>query len=380
VRPSYVLGGRAMEIVSNTTELMQYIGRATEISEGRPILIDQYLEGREVEVDAVSDGENILIPGIMEHVERAGVHSGDSMAMYPDITLTTAEAATIVDYTGRMARGLGVKGLMNVQFVVMSDGLYRDPVTFDESAPMISSIYVIEVNPRASRTIPFISKVTDVPMVDIATRVMLGSSLVDLGYTPGLVPRRNLVGVKAPVFSMSKLAGVDTYLGPEMKSTGEVMGIDFELRPALAKALIAGNLMLPAKGSILVTIADKDKTEAVPWLKQLHEIGYLFYATVGTAALLKGLGIPVIQVNKIGEPVPNAQSIVADGIVDGVVNTIANVAASLRDGFEIRRTATERRIPCYTSLDTARVVVETLAYGGLEYSVLPTADYVDVKR
>ena len=377
VRPSYVLGGRAMEIVENATELVRYLTMAVEVGQGRPVLIDKYLEGREVEVDAVCDGEGVVIPGIMEHVERAGVHSGDSMAVYPDLTLAESEVQTLVDYTARIGLALGVIGLMNIQFVIMSEERHRDPATFDRSAPIKSSIYVLEVNPRSSRTIPFISKVTGVPMVEMATNVMLGQSLTSQGYAFGLQKRRSLVGVKAPVFSMSKLTGVDTYLGPEMKSTGEVMGIDTELRPALAKALLAANLMLPPQGNLLVTIADKDKPEAALWLKLLGGLDYRLWATSGTAALIRGLGLPVTEVNKVGERTPSSISVVTDGTVDGVVNTISDATASLRDGFEIRRAATERRIPCYTSLDTARVAVEALAYQGIEYHVLPNAAYVD---
>ncbi len=377
VRPSYVLGGRAMEIVENATELVRYLTLAVELGQGRPVLIDRYLEGREVEVDAVCDGEGVVIPGIMEHVERAGVHSGDSMAVYPGLTVAESEAQTLVDFTKRIGLALGVMGLMNIQFVIMSEERHRDPATFDRAAPIESSIYVLEVNPRSSRTIPFISKVTGVPMVELATNVMLGRSLTSQGYAFGLQKRRPLVGVKAPVFSMSKLTGVDTYLGPEMKSTGEVMGIDTEFRPALVKALLAANLMLPPQGDLLVTIADKDKAEAALWLKSLGGLDYRLWATSGTAALIRGLGLPVTEVNKVGEQTPNSISVVTDGTMDGVVNTVSNAAAALRDGFEIRRAATERRIPCYTSLDTARAAVEALAYQGLEYHVLPTAVYVD---
>ena len=376
VRPSYVLGGQAMEVVDTVTALVRYLSHAVAIGQGKPILIDKYIRGREVEVDAICDGENVLIPGIMAHVERAGVHSGDSMAVYPAITLNAEEATTVIRYAKAIGLGLGVLGLMNIQFVVTANDGDRDPQTFDPKAPTDSSVYVIEVNPRSSRTIPFISKVSGVPMIDLATRVILGNSLQDMGWASGLHPRRPLVGVKAPVFSMSKLGGVDTYLGPEMKSTGEVMGIDAEYRPALAKALIAANLMLPTQGSLLVTIADRDKPEAIPWLKLLHKLGYRLLATTGTAALIHGLGIPVEHVNKSGELTPNAVSVIADGTVDGVVNTVAETAVAMRDGFEIRRAATERRIPCYTSTDTIRSVVEALSYGGLDYGVHTTAEYL----
>ena len=366
VRPSYVLGGRAMEIVDNATEFVRYMVRAIEVGDGHPILIDRYFEGVEVEMDAVCDGKQVLIPGIMEHVERAGVHSGDSMAVYPAVTLTDGEVTSIVEHTTRIGLALGVRGLMNIQYVIMRGGEPNEP-----------SVYIIEVNPRASRTIPFISKVTGVPMVKLATNVMQGTSLDEQGYRGGLQPRTPLVGVKAPVFSMSKLTGVDTYLGPEMKSTGEVMGIDTAYSPAMAKALIAADMMLPSQGALLVTVADRDKPEAVPWLKVLHDLGYQLYATSGTSALISGLGIPVTTVNKAFEKTPNALSLVLDGTVDGVVNTIAEAAAAMRDGFEIRRAATERRIPCYTSMDTARTAVEALAYGGGEFHIAPTRKYVD---
>ena len=365
VRPSYVLGGRAMEIVEDATHLVRYLSAAVEAGQGRPILIDKYFGGMEVEVDAVCDGKSVVIPGIMQHVERAGVHSGDSMAVYPAFSLTEREVEALVDFTTRIGLGLDVRGLMNIQYVVMDQGTEH------------SETYVIEVNPRASRTIPFITKVTGLPMVQMATNVMLGQSLEDQGYTSGLAPSRPLFGVKAPVFSMSKLGGVDTYLGPEMKSTGEVMGVDESEHAAMAKALMAASLMLPAKGSLLVTIADRDKPSAVSWLKELGTMGYRLYATSGTAALIEGLGIPVTTVNKAGEPEPNAFSIVQGGEVNGVVNTIAEVSASLRDGFEIRRAATERRIPCYTSIDTARAAVEALTRAGQHIHIATTPEYVD---
>ena len=374
VRPSYVLGGRAMEIVDNATEFVRYLTRAVEAAPGRPILVDTYFEGREVEVDAVVDGSDVLIPGIMEHIERAGVHSGDSMAVFPAVHLTAHESDAIVDYTTRIGLALGVCGLMNVQYVIINRSRpYGLMVPADQG---LSSIYVIEVNPRSSRTVPFISKVTGIPLVKLATRVMLGSSLSDQGYAPGLAPAPPMVSVKAPVFSMSKLAGVDTYLGPEMKSTGEVMGIDLQLRPAVAKALMAANLMLPTSGSLLVTIADRDKAEAAPWLKLLAQLDYRLYATSGTAALMAGLGLNATVVNKAGGPEPNAYSVVASGEMDAVINTVEEVAAARRDGFEIRRAATERRIPCYTSLDTAKAALESLVFGRGEYCVAPTVDYV----
>ena len=378
VRPSYVLGGRAMEIVQNATELVRYMTGALEAGGGRRVLIDKYFEGREVEVDAVCDGQDVLIPGIMEHVERAGVHSGDSMAIYPGLTLTEGEVDTIVDYTTRIGRALQVKGLMNIQYVVVGGGPYRSPGSnWKGPTSAGTQVFVIEVNPRSSRTIPFISKVTGVPMVRLAVKAMLGRSLKDLGYGTGLWKKQDLVAVKAPVFSMSKLAGVDNYLGPEMKSTGEVMGIDKDFAPAVAKALMSAGVMLPRGGSILLTIADRNKAESVPMIRQLAQAGYRLYATGGTAAMIQGIGIDVTAVPKAqtGER-PNTVDIIVDRTVDAVVNTIEGDRESLEDGFEIRRAAVDHRIPCFTSLDTARAAVESLLDGGVNYDVRPLGEYL----
>ena len=376
MRPSYVLGGRAMEIVQNATELVRYMTHAFEAGMGRRVLIDKYFEGREVEVDAVCDGENVLIPGIMEHVERAGVHSGDSMAIYPGLTLTEAEVDTIVDYTTRIGLELQVKGLMNIQYVVIGGAAYRSPATNQDGGNQNTQVFVIEVNPRASRTIPFISKVTGVPMIRLAIKAMLGKSITEAGYEGGLWKRQKLVAVKAPVFSMSKLSGVDTYLGPEMKSTGEVMGIDTNFSSAVAKALIASGMMLPEKGSILLTIADRDKADAVPMIRQLAEAGYGLFATAGTAGMIRGLGIDAFAIPKAqtGDR-PNTVDIIADGTVSAVVNTIEGDRESLEDGFEIRRAAVDQRIPCFTSLDTARAAVESLIGGAVNYNIKPLPEY-----
>jgi len=363
VRPSYVLGGRAMEIVHNASELIRYMRQAMELDTRHPVLIDKYLEGKEVEVDAIGDGETVLIPGIMEHIERAGVHSGDSMAVYPGVNLTEPEIKTIVDYTIRIGLALKIKGLMNIQFVIM-------PGT-DQS-----SVYVLEVNPRASRTIPFISKVTGVPIVNVATKVMLGKSLKEQGYETGLWQRQPLVGIKAPVFSMSKLLGVDTYLGPEMKSTGEVMGIDYTFDAALAKALLAAGLMLLPQGAILFSVADRDKPEALPIIRKFSQVGYKLYATEGTAAMIEAVGLSVKMISKkLSEGHPNIIDIINNGTVNGVVNTVTGGHIPLRDGFQIRRAAAERRIPCFTSLDTARAAVEALVNGSQIYSAQPLPDY-----
>jgi carbamoyl-phosphate synthase large subunit len=365
VRPSYVLGGRAMEIVHNATELVRYMSLAIELDTKHPVLIDKYLEGKECEVDAICDGEDVLIPGVMEHIERAGVHSGDAMAVYPGVNLSEVEVDTLVDYAVRIGRRLNIKGLMNVQFIVMPgmDGLQ-------------STVYVLEVNSRASRTVPFISKVTGVPMVKVATRVMLGHSLKKQGYFTGLWPKQKSIAIKAPVFSMSKLTGVDTYLGPEMKSTGEVMGIDYTFESALAKALISANLMLAPQGGILLSVADRDKPESLPIIRKLAKIGYKLYATEGTAAMIEAAGLTVnVTTKKLHEGHPNVVDIIVDSSVNAVINTVTGGRIPLRDGFEIRRTAAERRVPCFTSLDTARAAVQVILNGAQNYNIQPLPVY-----
>ena len=364
VRPSYVLGGRAMEIVHNETEMIRYLTEALELNSQHPVLIDKYLQGKEVEVDAVSDGKEVLIPGIMEHIERAGVHSGDALAIYPGVNLTAEEVNTMVDYTTRIGLALQVKGLMNVQMLIMREN-------------GCSSVYVFEVNPRASRTVPFISKVTGVPLVRIAIKVMAGISLAEQGYNGGLGKKQKLVGIKAPVFSMSKLIGVDNYLGPEMKSTGEVMGVDYTFDSALVKALLAAGLMLPEKGGMLLSIADRDKAESLPLIKKLHSLQYGLYATEGTAAMIEAAGLPVKMVTKkLSEGHPNVIDVIQDNSVAGVINTVTGGRLPLKDGFDIRRAAVEKRIPCFTSLDTARVVVEAMSGVGQTFSVQPLREYL----
>ena len=379
VRPSYVLGGRAMEIVRDARELRRYMVDALAAGEGRRVLIDKYFEGREVEVDAVCDGESVLIPGIMEHVERAGVHSGDSMAIYPGLTLSSEEIDTVVDYTTRIGRALDVRGLMNIQFVVLGGPAYRSPGQANGGkGAEDTEVYVLEVNPRSSRTIPFISKVTGVPMVRLAINAMLGKSLQEQGYEGGLWKKQDLVGVKAPVFSMSKLAGVDTYLGPEMKSTGEVIGLDYEFGPAVTKALMAAGLMLSDGGAILLSIADRDKADSLQMVRDLAAAGYRLYATAGTAAMIRGQGIDAVEVPKLDEPGrPNVVDVIADGTVNAVVNTLTGDREALKDGFEIRREAVERRIPCFTSLDTARAAVESLTNDANAYNVKPLRSYLN---
>jgi len=359
VRPSYVLGGRAMEVVHSSDHLARYIRKQTNLTTEHPILIDKYLVGKEVEVDAICDGERVLIPGIMEHIERAGVHSGDSFAVYPAINLFPAEVERIVDYTTRIALGLNARGLVNIQYVIHAGHLY-----------------VIEVNPRSSRTVPFLSKATGVPMVKLATNIMLGTSLEEQGYEGGLWPRQPLTAVKAPVFSMAKLRGVEVHLGPEMKSTGEVMGVDRTFASAFFKALISSGLSFPKHGSILITLADEDKVDALPMIGQLARMGFKLYATEGTAAMIERAGVPVQMVTKrIGRGSPDMLDVILNGTVDGVINTPGPADKEMLDGLEIRRAAVERGIPCITSVDTARSVVDAMEKASSMYSVEPIQMY-----
>jgi carbamoyl-phosphate synthase large subunit len=359
VRPSYVLGGRAMEVVHSADYLARYLASSVDFRRGYPILIDRYLEGKEVEVDAICDGEEVLIPGVMEHIERAGVHSGDSFAVYPGVNLFPSDIERIVDYTTRIARELGVIGLVNIQYVIHSGRLY-----------------VLEVNPRASRTVPFLSKATGVPIIDIATQAMLGRSLKEQGYSGGLWPRQPLAAVKAPVFSMAKLRGVEVNLGPEMKSTGEAMGIDREFAPAFFKALLASGLSISGRSSVLVSLADRDKPESLPMIEQLVRMGCRVFATEGTAQMIERAGMPVQMVTKrIGKGRPDMLDVILEGTVQGIINTPGPAEKEVLDGFQIRRAAVEKGIPCITSIDTARAVVEAMRLSSGAYSVLPLPAY-----
>ncbi len=343
VRPSYVLGGRAMEIVYQTEELLHYMENAVKINPQHPVLIDRYLTGKEIEVDAISDGETVYIPGIMEHIERAGVHSGDSIAVYPQQTLTDHVKQQIIDHTIALAKGLNIIGLLNIQFVVYNE-----------------EVFVIEVNPRSSRTVPFLSKITGVPMANIATKVILGQTLPSLGYTTGLHPESEGVYVKVPVFSFAKLRNVDISLGPEMKSTGEVMGKDYTLEKALYKGLVASGITIPNYGSVLLTVADKDKEEALEIAKRFATIGYQLLATSGTASYLQKANIPVTVVNKIGSEAPNLIDVIRQGKAQFVINTLTKGKQPARDGFRIRRETVENGVACLTSLDTAKAIVKVL--------------------
>ncbi|MCW4452523.1 carbamoyl-phosphate synthase large subunit [Kaistella sp. BT6-1-3] len=343
VRPSYVLGGRAMEIVYDENDLKHYMTNAVKENSEHPILIDRYLTGKEVEVDAISDGETVVIPGIMEHIERAGVHSGDSIAVYPPQNITAKQIDTLVDYTERLAKGLNVIGLMNIQYV-LSDG----------------EVYVIEVNPRSSRTVPFLSKITGIPMANLATKAILGKKLKDLGYKNGLAPEQPGVFVKVPVFSFSKLTKVDTSLGPEMKSTGEVMGKDTTLEKALYKGFVAAGRKMPTHGSILFTVADKHKEEAAEMARRFHEVGFRIWATEGTARYFEDHGIPVKIGYKIGEEDVNLIDLIQKGKVQYVVNTTTKGKQEERDGFQIRRMSVENGVPCLTSMDTVEAILKVI--------------------
>ena len=349
VRPSYVLGGRAMEIVRSRAELLHYMHYVVEVSPDAPILVDKYVLGKEAEVDVIGDGEDCLIPGIMEHIERAGVHSGDSMAVFPPQSLSSAVQGRMVDYAIRVARALKIVGLMNIQFVV--DG---------------EDVFILEVNPRSSRTVPYLSKITGVPMVQVATRCMLGERLRDMGYKTGLYaggterPVRH-VSVKAPVFSFAKLTKVDVNLGPEMKSTGEIMGTDFDYPRALYKAMVASGVDMPPRGAIIATISDPDKQEALPVLRGFYDLGYKLICTAGTARFLADNGIEAQTANKIHEGGRTLVSLIQEARVNLLINTVSSNKRSEQEARLLRRAAVENGVPCLTSLDTAAALFEALA-------------------
>ena len=341
VRPSYVLGGQGMEIAyndRNITDFMRIINRTVQ---EHPILIDKYLMGREVEVDGVFDGEDILIPGIMEHIERAGVHSGDSISVYPTIHVEDKHKETILRYTRDLAKALGVIGLINIQFIIYND-----------------DVYVIEVNPSSSRTIPYISKVTGVPIIDLATKVMVGQKLKDLGYGTGIYKEADYYAVKMPVFSFEKLTDVDTGLGPEMKSTGEVLGIAESFPQALLKAFKGANMRVPKKGGrIIITVKDEDKQEIVGIARGFADMGIEILATAGTCEVLHEAGVPCTQVARVSEAHPNISDMIASGTIDLVINTPTKGRRHDTDGFKIRRATVEHSVGCVTAIDTARAML-----------------------
>ena len=343
VRPSYVLGGQGMEIAYNDRDITVYMEIINRSVQEHPILVDKYVVGKEVEVDAVCDGENILIPGIMEHIERTGVHSGDSISVYPTQTISQKDIDTIIDYTEKLARALNVVGLINIQFIVAPDG-----------------VYIIEVNPRSSRTVPYISKVTNVPIVKLAVRAMMGEKLVDMGYGIGLNPAADYVAVKMPVFSFEKLHDVDTSLGPEMKSTGEVLGIAPTFHEALYKSFVASNMKIPTEGNLLITVRDTDKEEVCALAREFEKHGFRIYATGGTCQYLIDKGVNAKKVNKIAEGAPDILDFISGGGCDLVINTPTRGRQHNRDGFKIRRTSVERSIPCLTSLDTAKALLASI--------------------
>ncbi len=343
VRPSYVLGGQGMHIAFNDAEIAEFIDNINQIAQDHPILIDKYLMGKEIEVDAVCDGTDILIPGIMEHIERTGVHSGDSISVYPAPTISDEVKEIIVDYTKRLAQALHVVGLINIQFIVM-DG----------------QVYVIEVNPRSSRTVPYISKVTGIPIVDLATRVILGESLRSMGYTADIAPEADYVAIKMPVFSFEKLRGAEISLGPEMKSTGECLGIAKSFNEALYKAFLGAGIQLPKYKQMIITVNDKDKPEAVGVARRFEALGYRIYATRSTAKYLQEHGVHALRVNKLSQESPNVLDLILGHRIDLVIDTPTQGRDKSRDGFLIRRNAIETGVHCLTSMDTANALALSL--------------------
>ena len=351
VRPSYVLGGQGMQIAFNDEEIEEFIGIINRIAQDHPILVDKYLQGKEIEVDAVCDGTDILIPGIMEHIERTGVHSGDSISVYPAPTISDKVKDTIVEYTKRLAQALHVVGLINIQFIAMNE-----------------EVYVIEVNPRSSRTVPYISKVTGIPIVDLATKVIIGNTIRGLGYEPGLAPVADYIAIKMPVFSFEKLRGAEISLGPEMKSTGECLGIAKTFNEALYKAFLGAGVQLPKYKQMIMTVKDADKPEAVGVAKRFEALGYKIYATRSTAKYLQEHGVNALRVNKISQESPNVMDLILGHKIDLVIDTpTQGNGDKTRDGFLIRRNAIETGVYCITAMDTANALARSLetAHGEL---------------
>ncbi len=345
VRPSYVLGGQGMRIAINDHDIEEFIGIINQIAQDHPILVDKYLQGKEIEVDAVCDGEDILIPGIMEHIERAGIHSGDSISVYPAQSISEKTKRIIEDYTKKLARSLHVIGLINIQFIVCGE-----------------EVYVIEVNPRSSRTVPYISKVTGIPIVPLATKVIIGGKIKELGYTPGLAPEADYFAVKMPVFSFEKIRGADISLGPEMKSTGECLGIAKTFDEALYKAFLGAGIKLPKHKNMIITVRDEDKEKAVEIGRRFERIGYRIFATRGTADAMKAAGVKANAVNKIEQESPNLMDLILGHKIDLVIDTPPQGAERAGDGFVIRRNAIETGVNVLTAIDTAEALIESLEH------------------
>ena len=343
VRPSYVLGGQGMQIAVNDEDVEEYISVINRIAQEHPILVDKYLKGKEIEVDAVCDGKDILIPGIMEHIERAGIHSGDSISVYPARSISDDVQAVITEYTQRLAEALHVVGLINIQFIVCRE-----------------QVYVIEVNPRSSRTIPYISKVTGIPLVALACQVIMGKSIRELGYQPGLYPKGPYYAVKMPVFSFEKIRGADVSLGPEMKSTGECLGVAKCFKTALYKAFSGAGIHIPKYRRMVLSVRDEEKAEGVEIGRRFYRMGYEIYATQGTAQILRQSGIPATAVRKLEEPSPNLMDLILQHQLDFIVDIPHQGAEHSRDGFLIRRVAIETGVHVLTALDTARALADSL--------------------
>ena len=349
VRPSYVLGGQGMQIATNDDEIEEFMEIINRIAQDHPILVDKYLMGKEIEVDAICDGENILIPGIMEHIERAGVHSGDSISVYPAQSLSQEIIDTIEEYTKRLARALHVKGMINIQFIVYQN-----------------QVYVIEVNPRSSRTVPYISKVTGIPIVKLATRAIIGEKITDMGYKPGLQPKADYIAIKMPVFSFEKLRGAEISLGPEMKSTGECLGIAKTFEEALYKAFLGAGVNLPRHKKMIITVNDADKKDAISIGKRFEALGYEVYATRSTAKVLNENGVKAIKVNKLSQESPTVIDLLLEHKIDIVVDTPTQGRDKTRDGFLIRRISIETGVNCFTSLDTVNALLTSLESAAID--------------
>ena len=356
VRPSYVLGGQGMQIAISDEEIEEFMNIINRIAQDHPILVDKYLQGKEIEVDAVCDGEDILIPGIMEHIERTGVHSGDSISVYPAPTITATVKEKIAEYTRRLAKALHVKGLINIQFIAIGE-----------------DVYVIEVNPRSSRTVPYISKVTGIPIVDLATEVIIGKTIRELGYEPGLQPEADYFAIKMPVFSFEKIRGAEISLGPEMKSTGECLGIAKTFNEALYKAFLGAGVDLPKYKQMIITVKDADKGEAIEIGQRFEKLGYTIYATRSTCNALKEAGVHARQVNKISQESPTVMDLILGHKIDLVIDTPTQGRDKARDGFLIRRTAIETGVNCITAMDTARALVTSMEHKMDQFTLIDVA-------